>query len=388
VITYTGANESTGQRRPPAVPLKELLDTVDRTAAGAADHVVRHEPLQSFDPANFQRPRPFSFDRASLAGARAALRERVAAESVADLSLAPPMGDVDLALLASFLCRPVGHFLRHRLEVSLLDESEPDSDAIPVELTHLEAWGVGDRMLSDLLAGRDRETARALEWRRGMLPPGQLGWDRAKRISDEAAPIAELVASFSGGAPVRAVDVDVDLGAGRRLVGTVTDVYDTRIVRAGYSRLGPRHVLETWLAIVALEAAHPGRGWSAGAVGRGGNGDPPARVTFASPVDAGDRVRELVGLYDAGMSGPLPLPLKTAHAWADRRFTGGSDGACRFKADKEWTNRGSDFGGERDEPAHRLVWGEHAPIDVLLEHGLPALAAQLWTPVLEAGVRR
>ena len=29
VVTYTGANETTGQPRPPAVPLGELLDTLD-----------------------------------------------------------------------------------------------------------------------------------------------------------------------------------------------------------------------------------------------------------------------------------------------------------------------------------------------------------------------
>jgi exodeoxyribonuclease V gamma subunit len=387
VVTYTGANESTGRRRPPAVPLKELLDSLDRTACGAADHVVRRAPLQSFDPANFRPPHPFSFDTAALAGARAALADRVPTERLADLALAPPGGDLDLALLATFLCKPVSHFLRHRLEVALLDESEPESDAIPVELSHLESWAVGDRMLGDLRAGRDREAARDLEWRRGLLPPGQLGWDAARRIADEAAPIADLVDAFTAGAPVRAVDVDVALGGGRHLVGTVSDVYDRRVVRAGYSRLGPRHFLETWLAIVALEAAHPGRGWSAGAVGRGGRGEPPARVTFAAPADALTRLRELVSLYDAGMSGPVPLPLKTAHAWAARSARG-SEAACRYAADKEWTNRGSTFGGERDEPAHRLVWGDHAPIDVLIDSGLPDLATRLWTPVLEAGVRR
>ena len=35
VITYTGANEYSGQERPPAVPLAELLDTLDMTTAGA-----------------------------------------------------------------------------------------------------------------------------------------------------------------------------------------------------------------------------------------------------------------------------------------------------------------------------------------------------------------
>jgi exodeoxyribonuclease V gamma subunit len=400
VITYTGANESTGQRRPPAVPLKELLDTLDRTAVGAAQHVERREPLQPFDPANFVAPQPFSFDRAALAGARAATRDRVPPPRLADLRLPPSVDDVDLSLLTAFLCRPVAHFLRHRLEVSLLDESEPEPDAIPVELDNLEAWSVGDRMLADLLSGRSRNDALALEWRRGLLPPGQLGWRRAQQIADEAAPVADLVESITAGVPMRAVDVDIDLGVGRRLVGTVTDVHDTRVVRAGYSRLGPRHELEAWVAVLALEAAHPGRGWSSGSVGRGGRGEPPVRAAFSSPEDAPARIADLVALYDAGMAGPLPLPLKTGNAWARRRLAGASDNACRYAAEQEWDPRSSRFPGENAEVAHRFVWGEHAPLGVLLEPALPgeehsgestrlgALAMRLWTPILQAVVRR
>ena len=54
VITYTGADERTGARRPPAVPLGELLDALDDTATTAnggparSQVLVRH-PLQPFD---------------------------------------------------------------------------------------------------------------------------------------------------------------------------------------------------------------------------------------------------------------------------------------------------------------------------------------------------
>ena len=45
VVTYTGANEHTGQRRPPAVPLGELLDALDRTTeAPVRDGVVVEAP--------------------------------------------------------------------------------------------------------------------------------------------------------------------------------------------------------------------------------------------------------------------------------------------------------------------------------------------------------
>jgi exodeoxyribonuclease V gamma subunit len=100
------------------------------------------------------------------------------------------------------------------------------------------------------------------------------------------------------------------------------------------------------------------------------------------------------------MSGPLPLPLKSGHAWARRRLARGRDHDCRVKAAQEWNPYQSRFPGENADAAHRYVWGENAALDVLLGPPLPgeeydgettrlgALAMRLWTPVLTAGVRR
>ena len=53
VITYTGANEYSGQRKPPAVPLVELLDTLDvTTPEKVRDRVLVEHPLQPFDVRN------------------------------------------------------------------------------------------------------------------------------------------------------------------------------------------------------------------------------------------------------------------------------------------------------------------------------------------------
>ena len=90
VVTYAGAQETTGLTRPPAVPLGELLDALDTTVTGGREHAVVRHPLQPFDqrnlrPDELKTPRPFSFDPAALAGARAAAGERLPAPGFADL---------------------------------------------------------------------------------------------------------------------------------------------------------------------------------------------------------------------------------------------------------------------------------------------------------------
>jgi len=389
VVTYTGANETTGQPRPPAVPLGELLDALDTTAVGGKEQALRRHPLQAFDRRNLDAARPFSFDRAALAGARAAAGPRVAPPDLAEVALPATGGDVELAALVSFLKHPVKEFLRRRLEIVLADEGEEVTDGLPVELDGLVQWQVGDRMLHDLQAGRTRQATLEKEWRRGVLPPGTLGWRLAQKIADQAAPVAEVAASVTQGIRVAARDVDVDLGGGRRLRGTVTDLYGDRVVKVSFSRLGPRHLLEAWVPLLALCADAPGRPWSAGAIGRGDFGRPTDRTAFASVDDAGAALRDLVTIYDAGMREPLPLPLKTAHAWASANPRN-----ARAKAENCWS-RGR-FGNENEDDAHVRVWGPDAPLSTLLQHKplpgeeydgqdtrLGALACRLWKPIIE-----
>ena len=57
IITYTGNDERTNLTRPPAIPVAELLDVVERTVRSDGEPPreqvqIRH-PLQPFDPRNF-----------------------------------------------------------------------------------------------------------------------------------------------------------------------------------------------------------------------------------------------------------------------------------------------------------------------------------------------
>jgi exodeoxyribonuclease V gamma subunit len=300
-----------------------------------------------------------------------------------------PQEDVALADLLAFFRDPVKGFFR-ALDLTLPWDVEGVSDQMPVEIDALETWGVGDRMLADMLRGLHPDQALAAEWRRGSLPPGQLGWRKANEVRDQAMQLAIAALTHRRVAP-KAHDVDVDLGGGRRLTGTVTPVYGDRLVAVGYSRLDGKHLLDSWIRLLALAAARPDHNWTALTIGRAAKGITPVQ-RLLGPADAEPRglLKDLVAIYDAGRREPLPLPLKTSFAWASARHQ--TDQPPVEAALKKW--KSGMYPAEDAEPAHERVWGPRAPLDRLLvpvpageetegeDTRLGALAARLWLPLL------
>lgn len=400
VITYTGANEYTGQERPPAVPLAELLDALDATTGAAVrDHVVVHHPLQPFDvrnvaPGALIPNRPFSFDPTVLHAAQAATGERADRPTfvTGPLSLLDvPPADVALADLVGFFRDPVRGFFR-ALDYTFPAEVEGIDDAMPLEVNALQEWTVGERILQDMLRGMPPERALRAEWCRGTLPPGQLGWRKAKDILDQSTLLAEVALPLRND-PARAVDVDIELGGGRRLTGTVSPIFGNRLVTATYSKLDGKHLLPAWIALLALYAAAPASDWSAVCIGRARRGRQPRTRRLARPdTPATDLLRDLVAIYDRGRREPLPLPLKTSYAYAEARYGGRTDPV--HAASNKW--KSGNFPGDDAHPPHERAWGPGAPLTKLLQPVRPdeesagedtrlgAYAARLWLPLMRA----
>jgi len=251
-------------------------------------------------------------------------------------------------------------------------------------------------VLTDLLAGLDPAVVKQREWRRGELPPGQLGWRMLGRILERTAPLREAAAELRTSAP-RAVDVAVDLGGGRRLVGTVPEVYGDRLVPVTYSRLGAKHRIASWVHLLALAAADGDRNWTAHTLGRPHSRSRDAVATSQlGPLDhtALDVLRDLVALRDRGRRAPLPLPLKASLGYARARRSRADVPDALVKAGYDW--RDGRFPGEQSDPAVLKIWGRLDDPPEVAEAPSPgeqfpgetgrfgALSMRVWSPLIEA----
>jgi exodeoxyribonuclease V gamma subunit len=369
VITYTGNDERTNIAQPPAVPVGELLDTVDATVGvdqgEARSHVVVRHPLQPFDPRNFETGAlvpelRWSFDRVALEGARALTSPRIEPGPFLPEPLHPVETDlVELDELVRFVQHPVRAFLRQRLQISLSAAADEIDDALPIELDGLERWGVGQRLLDACLAGVDGRTAIRAEIVRGTLPPGVLGEPVIRELYPTVEAIVSATRRFvAEHAEPDPIDINAQLPDGRVISGTVP-AHGDELLQTTFSRVSGKHRLASWVRLLAATASHPERPFCATTVGRA-TGNRVVTVARIGPIAIDARSRRqlaldhlavLVDLYDRGMREPLPVYCLSSHAYAEAAAHGRDPVAAAQRAwASEWI-----YSKEDVELEHQLV---------------------------------
>ncbi|QFU96985.1 Exodeoxyribonuclease V [Luteimicrobium xylanilyticum] len=423
VVVHSGADERTGRPLPPAVPVGELLDSVDECVVfpggpGGAPRDARaalvvHHPLQTVDERNFVpgalgRRGPFSFDDLERRAAFVGRRERVGRRPLLDSPLSPVLDDdATVGLegttgLVPTLEHPAKAFVRGRLGVSLPRDEDDLEDRLPLELDSLDGWAAGDRILAAVLDGGDLDVAASAERLRGRMPPGRLGSAALQGITDNVAAVAAESAPFVR-VPAATLDVTVSLPDGRTVTGTVPGIrrggehagHSGTVVRALYSRLAAKHRLRAWVQLLALVAGGAPV-TSAVTIGRGQGRRPSAvarRLVAPSRDEARELLAGLVAVRDLALREPLPLPVDQAERYASRRADGEEPGVIlrdlddRMVADRRF--RGPDA-------FEALAWGDGWRLSAVA--GLPSdderglvpgeptrfgvLARAVWDPLL------
>ncbi|MEX2423837.1 MAG: hypothetical protein WD990_07660, partial [Acidimicrobiia bacterium] len=401
IVTFSGRDERTNAPLPPAVPVAELLDEIDRAASHpdgpASEHVVIQHPLQPFDPRNFTAGAivdgVWGFDRHMADGARALVSGIVddPAETFDDWQ---PPDVVDLADLHAFLQHPVQSFVLARMGVRLREREESRDDRLPLELNALGEWQVGDRLLAGALAGLDRAAVCDALAATGTLPVGGLADGLVSRVSADVDDVLACVDEEGlRRSPGHSVHVDLTV-AGTRVVGMVPDVTDLGIERISFSKVAPKRTLRVWLDLIAATAGVD-RQLHGVIVGRG-----PYAMRWAAPTDpdartawATDCLTTIVDLYLRAMSEPIPLFCETSYEFAR--------GAQDYRVQGKW--EGSPWrAGEAADPQHCLAFGAELSFDEIQRlrlrddergDGWPegnsrfeVLARRLWAPIFAARV--
>jgi exodeoxyribonuclease V gamma subunit len=365
VVIFSGSDPRSGAVIPPAVPISELLDALDTTArtedgGGIRTKIITRHPLQPFDATNFAlrglgSRDGFSFDRAGLRAVRAASRGRRAAIPVFGLEPLPERDDeglVSLNDLVRFFSHPIRALIYDRAGLWISRPDETPDEQIPVTVTGLDGWSIGERLLRLRMAGYQPERLIAAEWRRGYLPPRGLGQRALNEITEQVEQLTQTAQPFLTDRPAP-YEVLSDVG-NIRLTGTVSGVIGDSVVHVSYSKLAAKHRLQAWLELLALTVTDPSRSWQAVTIGRGGCSQLRAvDARWATTVLA-----DLIELRATGLCEPIPFSPKASAEYAALRSRDRQPALYQRQLEKLWAE-------DRDE-AYERFFGTRASFETLL----------------------
>ncbi|MGI9017525.1 MAG: exodeoxyribonuclease V subunit gamma [Euzebya sp.] len=412
VVTYSGIDERSGQKRSPCVPIAELIRVIDRLAASGSATFTTSHPLHPHDPAAFTPARP-GFDPQAFAAAKASLTPgRTWPMSGAVQGLGVP-AVVDVDRLVACLQNPAHYFYRHTVGAYVPGDPEEPDQQVPLTVGGLAQWKLGEDLLAD---GRVNdpdllEQVIAAGRGRGALPADPWGQTQIQNVTASAADVVALLQRLdlgvqSGGG--QEIDVDV---AGRRMSGEVGGVHGDRHVEVTFSKIKGKHIVAAWVRLLALTLHDPTRPWEAFVVGRHEKKKarvyPPHAVHFPPlGADAAGRQRiaqtllaDLLDLHDDVLRQPLAAPANTAAVYAIQRVVlrHGPAEADDLAAER-WDHNDFGFGFDADLPAHLLLFGDSVPYEVLRRqparpqdtrlghdpepHQFGGLAMRVWAPLL------
>lgn len=406
IVTYNGQGIRDNEKKPPAVPVAELLDVISHTFTidGKKTEEVRNtfvvnHPLQAFSKKNFDPKNALSFDRRALHGAKArAMREGFSVRSFFDnfkpLDFAGEMS-VSVDALATFLMHPVKIFMNKRLNVDLGIETVDITDRETIELNHLQEWSVRSRLLAGVLgkpdAGantsrsdkaladmtlRDKNSYEMFKARTRPvvnsllvgpdLPIGVMGQLAADQMVNDTYQCLQSLPVWPLGERRKVGVVDGQLISGVEnlgFFGSVDDVYDAGLIQINLSKIKAKYRLKAWvrhLTACIYDEGFSGWTWIVSFSGSTGIFEEltesekaylvsqNVETLYSAPLperaeNAMKILSELLNMYRVGMTKPLLFIPEAAYSYA-REFIASKDVEKAKKLAKDVFKENGDVG--------------------------------------------
>ncbi|RMD71784.1 MAG: hypothetical protein D6819_00700, partial [Gammaproteobacteria bacterium] len=280
-----------------------------------------------------------------------------------------------VASLKRLLADPLRTFIRRRLGIDL-DTVQVEPDTEPFALQGLDRYLLEERLLAAWFEGRalSEEALRA----EGLLPhggPGSLAFLKAKEGIEALVEGVEL-----GEKRILPLDVDAKDRKGRvwHLGGRLV-LWGNTLFRVRPASLGGKDVLRLWIEYLLWCLAEEGEG---SACHRGKKG--AFHIDRKLPGDeAADRLAVILDLAWEVLHHPLPLPPKTAWAWA-RSWHKSKDQEKACKEAGRVFENGQHHDGEASDPYVSLFMRdrEHPPY---LDEAFRTWVSEIFGPPLELG---
>lgn len=396
-LSYTGIDMRRGTAIEPSVVLSEVLEHVcegyfaDPEAARKA--LVTRHPMQPFAPRLFLPSgdarcdaRVFTYREEWLDAARPGAR-RMAPEPFLDAPWPVQAGGeaVELAELDRFLRNPAAYFLRRQAGITLNTDGVQVDEREPLTLGPIEQ-GRLDRALAGQSGNGDTRQALEVLRAQALLPP--LVWGRAAFETTRQAlepGLRQMQAWREAHPPWPPRVFRLGLGPGRELQGVLDGLHE-----GGYATwVGSSHQGKGWLswwldALVAVAMEHPGPCLAWGRDTDKSTWALPWQPAMPAASVARQLLAALVDLYREGLREPLPLPPRTAYAWAVKHVESGKDEDALKSAVTSWEGGFNGY-AERTEPWFALAFRDR---DLLGDEALRArfigLSTQVYGPLCAA----
>ncbi|MDA3913828.1 exodeoxyribonuclease V subunit gamma [Oleiagrimonas sp.] len=400
-LSYTGIDLRKGSAIEPSVVLSELLEHVcqgyfDQPEA-ARSALVTQYPMQPFASRLFMADAQaghadnvFTYRGEWLEALRPAPRVSMQPAFVDQPWPAPEAVDevFELTALRQFMRNPAAAFLRGRAGLSLANAAVLADQREPLVLGPLQQHQLDSALALRVQRG-ESTSEQALEMLRAqsLLPP--LAWGQAafEQTMDALGPGLRQWQSWRQLHPaLPSRRFHLDLGAGRVLQGALDELYD-----GGYGAwVGKAHSSGGWmqwwlgaLVAVALGAAGECLAW-------GRDSDKfrwslPWRPAMPAPLQARNHLAELIDTVREGLCEPLPLPPRTAFAWATMGVGETFDeNAARKAASNAWNGGYNGFAESSDAWFALAFRGRELLDDGPVEARFRALSLRVYEPLCRA----